>query len=369
MGRLKDRLKKEIIENRERVINGKINCLPSKISKCLKGFLGTQRGKYYIVTGTGKSAKTKFTNYLFVNMNILYAYTHRDIKLKITMIPLEEEPIDIYYKFVSFILNEKCNISIDPDTLSSVDKNHLLDPKIIELIESKEISDILDFYESCVDFWQEDSVDNLIGKYESYAREHGKIHEKEVEIVDEFTGEITKRKEFDRYEPEDPEAYHIFITDHVSLLAVDGGSDLRKTILRYSKYLRKSRNRYGFTHVLVQQQGTENQTVEAYKLNKVRPTANNLSDCKDTYKDCNMLIGLFNPLFFGLDSYGPFDIKGFWKDNIRFVEIIVSRNGRVGEIAPLLFDGAGNNFDGTGDINNAANMLKIKQRLATIQQQ
>lgn len=53
----------------------------------------------------------------------------------------------------------------------------------------------------------------------------------------------------------------------------------------------------------------------------------------------NIVLGLFSPFKFGLPEYKGYDIKKF-RDNIRFVEILVSRDGEMGGILPLFFDGA-----------------------------
>ena len=53
----------------------------------------------------------------------------------------------------------------------------------------------------------------------------------------------------------------------------------------------------------------------------------------------NVVLGLFSPFRFGLPEYMGYDIKKF-KDNIRFLEVIVNRDGEMGGILPLFFDGA-----------------------------
>ena len=53
----------------------------------------------------------------------------------------------------------------------------------------------------------------------------------------------------------------------------------------------------------------------------------------------NLVLGLFSPFKFALPEYKGFNIKIF-KDNIRFVEVLVSRDGEMGGILPLFFDGA-----------------------------
>ena len=53
----------------------------------------------------------------------------------------------------------------------------------------------------------------------------------------------------------------------------------------------------------------------------------------------NIVLGLFSPFKFGLAEYEGYDIRKF-KDNIRFLEVLISRDGELGGVCPLLFDGA-----------------------------
>jgi len=53
----------------------------------------------------------------------------------------------------------------------------------------------------------------------------------------------------------------------------------------------------------------------------------------------NGLLGLFSPFKFGLNSYFGYDITKF-RDNIRFLEMCNNRDGEVGGIIALYFDGA-----------------------------
>ena len=52
-----------------------------------------------------------------------------------------------------------------------------------------------------------------------------------------------------------------------------------------------------------------------------------------------MVLGLFSPFRFALKEYEGYDISKF-KDNIRFLEMIVNRDGEMGGLCPLFFDGA-----------------------------
>lgn len=54
---------------------------------------------------------------------------------------------------------------------------------------------------------------------------------------------------------------------------------------------------------------------------------------------CNIVLGLFSPTRFGLKEYLGYNID-ILKDNIRFLEVCVNRDGEMGGIIALYFDGA-----------------------------
>lgn len=58
---------------------------------------------------------------------------------------------------------------------------------------------------------------------------------------------------------------------------------------------------------------------------------------------CNILLGITNPYTFELPEYQGYDITKF-KGNIRFMEIVLNRDGQSNGICPLFFDGATNFF-------------------------
>lgn len=87
----------------------------------------------------------------------------------------------------------------------------------------------------------------------------------------------------------------------------------------------------------------ETTNLDAFKQNKIRPTMAGLSDSKYTGKDCNILLGITNPYTFELPEYQGYDITKF-KGNIRFMEIVLNRDGQSNGICPLFFDGATNFF-------------------------
>ena len=101
---------------------------------------------------------------------------------------------------------------------------------------------------------------------------------------------------------------------------------------------RELRNKFCFSPIVIQQQAFESEGNDAFKLGRVRPSVYGLGDSKYISRDADIVLGLFSPARFGITEYFEYDITQL-KDHIRFLEIIVNRNGQMGGLLPLWFDG------------------------------
>ena len=78
----------------------------------------------------------------------------------------------------------------------------------------------------------------------------------------------------------------------------------------------------------------------AYKMKVLKHGIKSL--CGNKLAD--IVLGLFSPFRFGITEYFDYDIS-ILKDHIRFLEVIVNRNGEMGGLIPLWFDGAVCDFE------------------------
>ena len=327
---------------RENVIQGNVNCIPSPFPSFRTDFVGTEQKTYYLISGNQKSGKTQFTSYVFIYNNILYAYSNQDkVRLKIFYIPLEETPELITMRFMCFLLFTMSNhkIRISTKELQSTIENHPVDSEVIQILESEPYMKILDFFEKSITFITETNPTGVYKAVTAYADTHGKRVFKKIQVTNKDTGQVESFDKFDHYEPNDPKEYVEIVADHVSLLSPESGMDLRNTIAKFSSYMVEMRNKYGYIPVVIQQQTAEAQGLEAQKLNRLRPSASGLGDGKNTSRDCDVMLGVFNPYAFELKTYGPYDITKL-KDCQRFLEVILNRHGQSNGLKALYFDGA-----------------------------
>ena len=354
-----DRVINNLKDRRNNALNGEINCIPFDFTRFSNDIPGIEKDKYYLISGNTKSGKSQLTNYLFLYTPLLYAYHNPEkVRVKIFYFPLEETPENITLRFMSYLLFTLSGIRIAPIDLKSTNSNKVLPQDILDLLESEEYISILKFYEENVIFLTERNPTGIWKMMLKYAQDTGTIHYKDINITNKETGLVETKQVFDYYEPHDIKEYVLCITDHVSLLENERGYDLRQTINKFSEYMMILRNKYHIIPIVVQQQSTETSSLEAFKNNKIRPTTAGLADSKYTSKDCTVMLGITNPFVHELPEYYSYDITQF-KGNIRFLEVVVNREGESNNIVALYFDGAVNYFRELPPPNQKTEVQKV----------
>lgn len=286
--------------------------------------------------------KTQITDWLFFLNTIQQVIDNKlNIKLKIFYFSLEMSKEEKMLAAFSNILYIKEGVRIAPKDLRSTKADKILSEEHLQLISKYQ--DYFARIEEIVLFI--DDIRNPTGIYKfvrEYAYANGTQHRKSIEM-NGSTIEID-----DYYEANDPEEYVMIMIDHISLISTEmqGGKqmNLHESIVKLSSdYLIKLRNKYNYIPVVIQQQASSQESVENMKVGRLKPTMDGLGDCKLTQRDANVILGLFSPFRHEIKEYYGYDIT-FFKDNIRFLEILGGREGGGGTTCPLYFDGAVNYF-------------------------
>ena len=338
MAGLFERTQQSLIKRRENLLNGNINSIPSPFKRFKNDFVGLEQASFLGITSYTKGAKTQVTLFLLFEalMYVLEHPTAADIK--VFYFALEESDERILQRFESYLLMKLDKIRISPRNLRSTDNEHPVSEEILELLASERYQVYIKAFEDKFVF---STVSNPTGIYKicrTYAEETGESFYKTIKIKNEF-GDLEDRQMFDHYVQNNPNEFRFVVTDHIGLISAEKGMSIKESIDKLSKYVVELRNKYNFSPIVIQQQSTENESNDSFKLKNIRPSARGLSDSKYVARDLNTLLGLFSPFKFGLDEYFGYDIKTL-KDHIRFLEICLTRDGEVGGIVALFFDGA-----------------------------
>lgn len=336
------RVYEQIQIRRERALSGKINCIKWGLPRFEEEHPGLEQGKNILFTANSKVGKTQICDFLIL-FNIVRQIIDEklDIRVKLFYFTLEMTAYQKMLSAFSHILYIKEGLRIAPKDLRSTKADNVLSQDILDIIAKyepyfKKIEEIVEFI---------DDKRHPTAMYDimrSYALANGKIVTRQIEI----NGEIIEVE--DHYEPNDPDEYVIMVVDHISLIQPEKQRgvqlDLRESIsLLSSNYMIKLRNRFNHICVAVQQQAQSQESVENKKFDRLMPTLDGLGTNKTTQQDFDVIFGLYSPFRHKIPEYLGYDVK-FFKDNIRFLEIIGGREGGGGVVCPLYFDGAVNYF-------------------------
>lgn len=331
---------------RQRLLDGKFNCIPLPWKRFRRVFPGIEQKRYIVVTANQKVGKSKFVDNLFVYEVLFFTMEHPEVRVKIFYFSLEMDAASKEDEFNCYLLYRLSNIVISPTELRSTD--HPVDEKILDLLESEEYQKYITAFKNLVTFVETERNPTGINKYcRAYAEEHGHYNYVTVKGKNSVTGEPEDIRILDPDEPwtaDDPEEIKIAILDNASNLQTEQGLNKMQTIEKMSKYFITLRNQMNWVTVLIQHQAQAQEGIENFKLNKIKPSSDGLADCKTTTRDANMVIGLYSPFKYEIENYEHYDIRKF-RNYIRFMEIVEDRDyGASGNICPLFFNGASSAF-------------------------
>ena len=276
-------------ERKERAESGKYNCIPWPFPRFREFLPGIEMGKYIIVTANQKVCKTNFCDFLFVYETIFFLIDHPEIKVKVFYFCLEESIRKKFIEFQCHLLYRLDNIIISPTELTSTDKDKPVPEYILNLLESDKYQKYIEKFEEVVEYIDDEKNPTGINKkLREYALSHGHLNFKTIDIKDPITGKPTIKSIVDPVNPytsDNPEEYRIVIVDNASNLNTENNLNKRETIERLSKYAITLRDQLKYTFVLIQHQAQSQEGIENFKLNKLKPSSDGLSDCKVTTRD------------------------------------------------------------------------------------
>lgn len=317
--------------------SNEINCIPFGFKRFEEYLPGVLKKHYYIITANAGVGKSQITDYMFLYQPFNFWLKNKEkIDLEIFYFSLEMDKESKIIAGMSKRLYEQYNLRVSTNQILSFNKNRLASHVYDAIYKTKEYFDVLSSKVTLIDDQLTPETINSI--VEKYAYRNGKVLYKELDGL----------KVFDRYIPNNPKKFVIFITDHLAELTVRQGSSLKEAIEKHSDYCRINRNKYGFTFIDVQQQMAAKEDQEFYQglsiITKLEPSLHGLGESKLTQRKANIVLGLFAPNRYELADYRGYNIKAL-QDNFRSLSILKYRNGVSNVHVGLYFDGATNYFE------------------------
>lgn len=337
----------DIKNNRQRRLEGKLNCIPWRsFPKLCSKIPGIEQEHYTIVSASSKVGKSQLCDHLYVLEPYKFIKDNPNcgIRLKIFYFSLE---VSKKKKLMSLLVNKIYNETgkiIDIQNLNSKFDSYILDEETEKLVEYYQ--PYFEEFEKTVTIIE--NIRNPYGIYKymrDYAESHGRYTTKVIQYGPDKGKEVR-----DTYVADDPDEYVIVITDHVSLLTPEVGMNLHQAMSKFSsEYCLALRDRFRYTIVNVQQQAAEQEKQQFNNSGgsvtaKLKPSPDGLGDNKLTARDSNLMIGLFAPHRYDIKQYNGYDIS-LLKDNYRELIVSLNRDGEASFTDDLFFNGAVNYFE------------------------
>jgi hypothetical protein len=322
---------------------------------------GLQKARYILVGAASGVGKTTIADQAYVLepiLNLLF------VKHKATMLGPEtltqkelflleldikvnywsfELPMDMkLLKWASYLLWRCYGIRAGVDYLANVEGKGILHKVIWEKL--LKVDKLLQVILAHINFY--DEPENPTGIYKNlvnFAKANGQFQ------TTEYTdNEGNKKQRVVGYKPTNPKLYVVNVFDHLALLQKERGFNTKETMDKASEYFVYFRNRCGHSTIAIQQFNSELSSIERQKLKgyALAPQPSDFGDSKYTFRDADLVHGLFKPSSYDIDAFEGYSIlpknssdKAYLGDAAIFLFNLKNRYGRTNWINSLALDG------------------------------
>lgn len=347
---LHERAIEKMSANRQRALDGGVNCIGNSFERFSNYWPGVEKGRYYIVTASSGVGKSKFAKKMFVfdTVDQVLAHPEWNIDLHIKYYCLEESKVNFMQTLMSYKMYQKDRTRVSVTEMNSI--GTIADESFIE--ETKKWHRYWAKFEQIVDIIDDIRHPTGIFKHaEEWLLKNGHWAFTEREFTNNENGAKYNKQVRDYYIPNHPDRYTIIVVDHISLISTEKGSETLHAAINKlsSEYFLYLRDKYNCSIVNVQQQAADTekqqfnykgQSVEA----KLEPTLAGLGDNKLTQRDADVAFGLFAPDRYEIEKHMSYNVA-LMEDHYRSLKILKYRDGIANVRVGLFFDGAVGNFE------------------------
>jgi hypothetical protein len=297
--------------------------LPNCFDKFNTILNNTQRATYYAIGGLPGAGKTTFTDANFVLSPYFYLLlNHLPINVDWHYYSFEVSLIAKRAKWTAYLLNQMFGLNVDSSYILSKGKNRISD-EVYEKVVSvdQEMDKLFDKIHFVQDLENPTGINKDIFKY---AQANGTLHKEKYAGADGIEAE-----RIESYEAKDPSKYVPIIIDHVALAKRERGYDTKQNIDKLSEYMIGWRNLFNYTPIPICQfnKGITNIERRKFDKNELSPTLEDFKDTGNIGQDCNVALGVFNPIKYNIEEYLGYDITQM-PNSFRSIHIMKNRDGQ-----------------------------------------
>jgi replicative DNA helicase len=347
MEKIFDTLRNKIIYNKEKKEAGNVTSISLPFPRLAERYPGWVKGVYTILTASSGVGKTKAAKFFAITSVQNFIRANPSVKVKVFYFALEENKESFWLSLFSTLLYERFGISMSSKELLSLG-NHTISDNTLKAINT--IQDEINELEQHIEV-----IDHIFNPYGIYKIVRDYFNNPEL---GEFEIMHTENGDFKgKFKYKDENTYVFVVTDQINLLTPDRNNEfgepqknLHEAMSFYSKEycLKHMCKRLDCVVINIQQQAADKEKQEYYKGQsidkKLEPSLDGLADNKLTQRDADLVLGIFAPTRYELDTYRKYNIKKL-RDKYRCLVFLKDRHfGLANQYVHLYFDGASNIF-------------------------
>jgi hypothetical protein len=351
-------VKQIFLENKQKVLNGKLVGLPwyemfPRLGAHIPVLPPATQIMFTGNSGTGKSHSWIGT-ILLTLYRLKKKYPDREFPIRFLISLLEDSKEDLITRLFSAIMLLKHGIRADGLMLNSR-RGSPLPKEIEEKLDDvgQEIENLLSEHCEIID-----NILNPTGLYKwgrAITNKLGTHHTKEMDFVDN-EGNTYKQKVYSHYTPNNPDEQVIWIVDNLNNLQQESREGRllteRETINRWTREYGRLQitKHWKFTLINIMQQAASSEAPQFNNrgeliIERVKPSLDGLGNSKECARDHILIFGVFAPSRYGIAEYGGDDsTRGYdisrMKDAYRSLIILKSNISETNKEIPMYFDGA-----------------------------
>lgn len=305
-------LKEELLKEIEKGRQGKAGVIPVMYNR-VGDYIDIAKNTYYTVGGESGAGKSTLVQDLFIVNTIDWYLANKndDIKLSIIYFGMERKLYTYTSRWLVRKIFQEQGEHIAPKRVLGRKAWNMMNEDEYALV--KEYADMLDVWEKddlLIAYENSKNPSGISMFLEAFAERHGVITRKNREDKSEKNILTT-----DKYEPYHPNHIVLVITDHIGILMPEGtdSGEKKQRIDKFSETMRKARDVYGFSPVVVQQLNRGLSDIHRLKMGDLVPKLSDFADSSQTQQDSDVIMALFDPYRHAVSGDpgkpGGYDIK------------------------------------------------------------
>lgn len=361
-----------LVKKRENNLAGNLNVMPFPFKRSSYYFPGLELGTYAIVTGETKHAKTSIATYAFLLSQLWLAYNNPTFKVKYLYFNAEESREVIKDRIVCYLLNKLTDGRVRIATRDLTSTTVPLSQEILDIIQSEDFQKVMNFFFDRIEFNDVTYPTGISIAIDKFVEENGTKQKGEAFVTENnITGKKSVKQKITGYIHNDPNTFKVIFFDNFNNITPEQGQTLLQAITLVSKNLKDVRNKYNFIIIGIQQQNSEGDSNDAFKIQKLEPSISRLQDCRMTSRDCQVAIGIYCPTmkFEGLpkgdvrkEDYHGYNIKKLGT-YFRSIHLLLDRNGECAKSFPMFFDPLTTTFEELPPVDDETALERYYKRV------